>query len=482
MKKGALTVYFSLLLVLLLSLLFTILESSRASCLRGDAMRMSEAAAESMFAEYSRPLLEEYDLLMLDFGYGKEGASKEQVEKRMESYLYQNASNSQKLLGMRMDMLGLTLQAAELEDYRLATDRKGEAFYEEACEYMQEELLLNVGKDLFSFLSAQSASEDSTSSTSEAWEEVEAAQAALDDPSSYGEEASEEFTAEEISKAGQVTEEEKGLLSRVAEMKSKGVLSLLVENPSELSDAVLNSGSLLTERSLEEGTAESSEKCKGSRILFQCYIADKFTDFRSKETEGHALQYEKEYIYAGKKTDLENLEVVATRILALREAANLASLLSDPQKVEEARILAIAIAGVMALPAIFSVIEGGVLMAWAFMDSVSDLQKLFAGDKVSALEMSGKGYGELDYEQYLQILLLGRSKESLVERSMTLIEENIRLKEGYEGFCFDHCLTEAKWKVDWEASPLFLSLFPVNGYSSGFYTFSAEGAFSYSSQ
>ncbi len=184
-------------------------------------------------------------------------------------------------------------------------------------------------------------------------------------------------------------------------------------------------------------------------------------------------------MYAGRQSDRENLEAVAGSILAIRESANLASLLADQQKREEARVLALAITGVLALPGIYAAIEGGILLAWAFLDSISDLQKLFAGEKLSAFELAGNSYGELDYGQYLQILLLTKSKEVLVERSMNLIEENIRKTEGYEGFQLDHCITMAEWNVSWEADAVFLSLFPADGYSDHQYYFLAEGAFSY---
>ncbi len=478
MKKGSLTLYFSLLLLLLLSLLFTILESSRAACLRADAMRMSEAAAESAFAEYCRPLLEEYDLLMLDYGYGQAGATKENTEKRMGYYLYKNTAGEKSGIGSRITMLNLTAQSANLEKYRLATDDQGDAFYEEVCEYMQEQLLLDAGKELLSFLTQEALPEEELKGEEEAWTEAKSAESALNSPESYGDAPSIDFTEEEISRAKQATDEEKGILGRVSEMKGQGILSLLLGEEGEISSAALPEGRLLTERSLEEGNAEGSSG-GGSRILFQAYIEDKFTDFRSAETENHALQYEKEYLYAGRQSDRENLEAVAGSILAIRESANLASLLADQQKREEARVLALAITGVLALPGIYAAIEGGILLAWAFLDSISDLQKLFAGEKLSAFELAGNSYGELDYGQYLQILLLTKSKEVLVERSMNLIEENIRKTEGYEGFQLDHCITMAEWNVSWEADAVFLSLFPAYGYSDHQYYFLAEGTFSY---
>lgn len=478
MKKGSLTLYFSLLLLLLLSLFFTILESSRAACLRADAMRMSEAAAESVFAEYSRPLLEEYDLLMLDYGYGKGEGTKENAEKRMDYYLYQNAAGEKSLGGSRVTMLNLTVRSANLEKYRLATDDQGDAFYEQVCDYMKEELLVDAGKEVLSFLSSQAVPEDQTESQKEAWGEAELAESALSSPESYGDSPTIEFTEEELSKAKQATEEEKGIFSRVSEMKGQGILSLLLGEEGEISAASLPEGDLLTERSLEKGNVEESGG-EGSRILFQCYIEDKFTDFRSKEEADHALQYEKEYLYGGKLSDRENLEAAARSILAIRESANLARLLADQQKREEARILALAITGVLALPGFFAGIEAGILLAWAFLDSIADLQKLFAGEKVSAFELAGNSYGELDYGQYLQLLLLTRSKELLVERCMNLIEQNIRKTEGYEGFQMDHCITEASWNVSWEADAVFLSLFPAYSYLNHRYDFLAEGEFAY---
>ena len=49
-----------------------------------------------------------------------------------------------------------------------------------------------------------------------------------------------------------------------------------------------------------------------------------------------ALQYELEYILAGKNSDIENLRWVAGRLILFREAANAVYLYSDRVKVAEA--------------------------------------------------------------------------------------------------------------------------------------------------
>ncbi|KIR02521.1 hypothetical protein P261_01336 [Lachnospiraceae bacterium TWA4] len=61
-KKASITIFTSLLLVLLLSILCTTLESARISGVRGMAATACNSSAFSLFSEYNNILLEDYEL------------------------------------------------------------------------------------------------------------------------------------------------------------------------------------------------------------------------------------------------------------------------------------------------------------------------------------------------------------------------------------------------------------------------------------
>ncbi|MBQ7505702.1 MAG: hypothetical protein IJT05_00090, partial [Lachnospiraceae bacterium] len=64
------TVFLSLTLMLVASMLFTLAEGARYRCLASFARMDRVLQANSSFAEYDRALMEEYGLLYLDDSYG----------------------------------------------------------------------------------------------------------------------------------------------------------------------------------------------------------------------------------------------------------------------------------------------------------------------------------------------------------------------------------------------------------------------------
>lgn len=66
--KGSITVFATMLLMLVSQFLFTVLEAGRNLTLTNIACMNSEAVAESVFAQYCRPLWDEYHLLAYDAG------------------------------------------------------------------------------------------------------------------------------------------------------------------------------------------------------------------------------------------------------------------------------------------------------------------------------------------------------------------------------------------------------------------------------
>ena len=62
MKKGVMTVYFSLVFMLVMSFLLVLLESDRLYILRTEGERYADMAAEMVFAGYIQPLADYYSL------------------------------------------------------------------------------------------------------------------------------------------------------------------------------------------------------------------------------------------------------------------------------------------------------------------------------------------------------------------------------------------------------------------------------------
>ena len=99
----------------------------------------------SVFGQYDRKLLEEYDLFALDGSMGGGQLNLAKICDNLESYMKPVLKqNSQKL----------ELHQSGLTGYRLLTDECGEVFYQQIVQYMQEtlgsqgvQLLLNKMSD-----------------------------------------------------------------------------------------------------------------------------------------------------------------------------------------------------------------------------------------------------------------------------------------------------------------------------------------------
>lgn len=110
-------------------------------------------------------------------------------------------------------------------------------------------------------------------------------------------------------------------------------------------------------------------------------------DTDSEETMGNAnahptaLDYEVEYLIAGKDSDKANLMGALERLLAVREGLNLLHILSDSQKRSEARKLAMEITGLASASPLILVTTFLVMSVWALGESLMDIRGLLAGKK-----------------------------------------------------------------------------------------------------
>ena len=206
-------------------------------------------------------------------------------------------------------------------------------------------------------------------------------------------------------------------------------------------------------------------------------------DTDSEETMGNAnahptaLDYEVEYLIAGKDSDKANLMGALERLLAVREGLNLLHILSDSQKRSEARKLAMEITGLASASPLILVTTFLVMSVWALGESLMDIRGLLAGKKTPIwkkkedwkLELSallsigenkkvedGGGKRGLSYLSWLKILLLLGNGVTQEYRMMDLIEKNIQL--GQSEFHMRDCLYQSEIWTTVEAKRVFFSL------------------------
>lgn len=143
-ERGSITLFLALILSLLLSLVCTSIESVCMASARTQILNSMDIGLYSVFGQYDRKLLEEYDLFALDGSMGGGQLNLAKICDNLESYMKPVLKqNSQKL----------ELHQSGLTGYRLLTDECGEVFISRLCSICRKllevrvQLLLNKMSD-----------------------------------------------------------------------------------------------------------------------------------------------------------------------------------------------------------------------------------------------------------------------------------------------------------------------------------------------
>lgn len=483
-KRGSITIFFALVLSLLVSLVCTSIESVRMAAARTQILNSVDIGLYSLFGQYDRMLLEDYDLFLLDGSCGGETLDMASVYDKFESYMKPVLrQNSQKL----------SIVQGGFSGYRLLTDENGEVFYQQVVRYMQEtlgsqgiQLLMQRMKERERQTKEAEAMGEQTengnaldSYDSEINSAAEKSQAAAEEQNSQrpgegsgefgdGQTGGEDFASTpEPPKDNPIT-----VIRRIMRM---GLLELVIPGGRGISDNSVSKNRMVSGRKLQKGMpmddALERDGSYPSQLMFQQYLLDKLGNYMEPAIGG--LRYQIEYILGGKDGDLDNLRTVAKKLLLIREGVNFAHLLADGSKRSQAGALATAIASGFLIPPAAVVIEGALLLCWAFAESVLDVRELFAGGKIPLVKNASQWQLSLEnlpylldgldsvrrssddgmtYEDYLQIMLLGVEKETKVKRAMDMVELSVRTVSGREGFCLDHCIAALEMSVDVRAN------------------------------
>ncbi len=267
-------------------------------------------------------------------------------------------------------------------------------------------------------------------------------------------------------KASSGDREKQNLLEQVKRLTEGGLLELVMPE-----GTIISSGTFTAEdmpsQCISAKETDKSGSTKGStlpeQVLINEYCGYYFTNALS--TVSHPIQYELEYLLHGALEDRENLEKTLTELLAVREGMNLIHILSDAQKRNEAKALALIITGAAGLTPLVEITACIIMGIWALGESIQDLRILMAGGKVPLWKQKGDWNTELDnilsmgrgqmpdmntptgqqiseergfsYEQYLKLLLLKEDLQAKHLRMLDLIQMNIRWQEP--GFYIKKC-------------------------------------------
>ena len=474
-KRGSITVFLALILSLVTALVCTGIESVRMAAARTQILNGADIGLYSLFGQFDREMLKDYDLFLLDGSCGQGSLDLASVYDNFSSYMKPVLKqNSQKL----------SVVQGGFSAYRLLTDEEGEPFYNQVVQYMKEtlgsqgvSLLLDKMKDR----KEKTEQAEQAGEQAENGDIIENYDAEMEENNRKNEEALAE--AEKNPEGGELEDGDNvtappqkvvNPISIIRRIRKMGILELVIPGNKGVYDGQVQAGTLLSRREKQKGMPmyepEKTDTSYTSQILFQQYLMEKLGNY-SAPGKG-ALKYQTEYILGGKTGDIENLKSVAGRLLLIREGVNMVHLVSDGTKRAQAAGLASAIASAFLIPPATGVIEAALLLCWAFGESILDVRELFDGGKVPLVkstadwQLSLENLPELlngldsvrrgsedgmSYEDYLQVLLLGVSREEKITRAMDMIELCVREK-GRKNFRMDSCIVAAEVSVDVKAN------------------------------
>ena len=471
MRRGSITVYLSLSLLLLLSLISAGLYSARQAAGRVLLASGTEQALFSVFGQYDRDLLDMYGLLFMDGGYGGSrllpGHLLHEIEGEAE-YILKPAKG---ILSVGRDPVGARLHDQEdsITGYALATDDGGRAFRRQVCEVMQKKL----GPAGLLFLRQRL---DGLQQTVDMQQQ---------DYDTYGEDKAEQYYQEDRQMFGPVympvkeTETEYGTvqeidtdalpqipnpLSTIYDMQTAGVLAAVIPGAWGVSYADVSDMTPVSGRTLQKGMNMAADGWEGSgeQLLLLEYLAENFSCYTSDDEEkGKGLQYEIEYAIGGRLSDRENLQDVLFKLLLIRMATNFLHIMRDMVCRQQTDAAANIISMLVMTPEAAPVISYALKAAWAYGESILDLRNLLDGKKVPLIKdstswqlpfrslifirLTGNSHRHtdengLDYKEYLRILLFLKSADSLTGSLMDLVEWNVRQEKERPDFRLDTCL------------------------------------------
>lgn len=501
---GSITVFASLSLLLVSSFLLTLLEAARVRGLDAYGRMQRTNAMESVFSEYDRDLFEQYGIFLLDGSYGGQSLQFSQINGRLQTVSQKNLRPVIPAQAWRavQNFYQMDASDASVTGYLLATDYDGDPFRKMAAECMKAQYPVELAQKLYENMQsadgAMTKAKQSQSAMDQAQENIEAAKeaqkvaakAAAGGQADGGQQDTPAETAEPAVE---------NPIEVVKAVKKRDILALVLPPGRQISAKEIQGKQTLEHRPLLQGN-EAWQKSDGwyETVLYHQFLQTRYASYGDTGSGTGALDYELEYIQAGKKSDRENLKSVVRQLLLLREGVNFMYLQTDAAKQEEAYGVASAIAASFGIAPAVGLIAQGILAAWAYVESILDVRTLLAGGKVAWIKTaeswnsSLSGLGGLlagstrakeqpdgeDYRGYLQKLLWLKSERSLNYRAMDLLEFRAGVG-GTTQIRMDAMILTLQADISYEAEPLFSELVTIRDLKVERWEFTESVSYSY---
>lgn len=485
--------FLTMIFLLIFSLVGVAYDSARISAAKGYIKVAGDSAACTVFGNYDQELLTEYGL----FGYGGyDGISTGDLNREFLDILEENLRTfyrNRDTVGI--DIYRLKNVHSSAENVRYLTDE--EIFYSQIGLFLKKNAISKVADTVTGKIGQK---------TSESGLEEKLNLAAQYESGEYedaGKEQQEERPEKKSEDSIQKDTAGGNPLEAFSHMVRDGVLGMVCREETLSDREIISRGDGARESrasdSSSEGAAdylkhflggenlpeESSHIVKGkNKMLLLAYDRAVCPSYPSREKEG--IAYAMEYLAVGKREEKSNLAAVVNRLLAVRTLLNFTYAASDPVLQEKSLATATAIAGFTGLAPVITGVQYTILLILSFQEGCVDVAALLDGKSVPVMKNSsnfkmryeeiclgsgslfqkkatayrkeGAGNGlYISYDEYLTALLLAVDEDTLRERTLDVIQQNLRDKYN-QSFCIDDCICESSYRITYEIDYIFKSL------------------------
>lgn len=495
-SQGSITVFMTFMFVLFLGLTGTVIEHARVLSSDGMVRVSGNSAAMTVFGDYNRELYQDYGLYAYS---GISGNSLTQLEASFQRIITDNLREiPENAIQEYASLYRIGNIQASVTNAEYLTSQN--YFYDQIKAYNKYRAIENLSSKVIEKLPGKGENagiEEKLSMTNDyekgkydKTEEEGGQTERIENPSGAKDEAGGNplKTFASMMRDGilhLVCDEDKLKEGKIEPVETQGDVVVSAKNTSNemgaadyLSDSLGEDTTLPDFSSMAQGADKIALLSYGNAV-FSSYCTD-----RKRTT-----QYGKEYLIAGKTEEKDNLAFVVNRILAIRTILNFAYVAKEPVLQEKSLVTATVLAGIIGIPAVVKAVQYTILLILAYQESCVDViglmedrtvpvmktaenfkmkyEEICMGSK-SLFKKKAAGYPKsskgvvtsgIDYEQYLYLFMLTVSQKELENRTMDLIQYDLRNKYN-QAFSIQECICKATYEIQYEVPFLFAFSFP----------------------
>ena len=493
---GYITLYLTLTIAAALSLYIVLIRGARLSAAKMQLESVCRISENASLAEFHQALHSRYDLFFVDTSYGGAGGGNEVLGQHLRTYMEKNCERKTVMpLSGKRDWTSMEIGDVRVTGARYACDQNGRAVREQVYAYMSADPAGTLAAEFLSCadqwrgleVSGREWKDETEKREKELKRSLKRKREERRQENVEKEENEEEVTSEEREAASGEPSEAEEMVDQMESFQFLPILMQVFGSLEGLSEEKIRAEDCLSRRSVHLGTGMTAKNAHGfpmaDEVIFDRYILEK-TGSCTEPIEDGRLRYQQEYILCGKASDRENLEGIAGRLLLIREASNCAYLFHDTEKMGKVNLVAAAVSLILFNPELEKEISDALALAWSYLESVPDVRTLMTGGKVplvktdeswqtglhelltplEAIRDRDSGTG-LSYTEYLQGLLFLEGRTVKTQRTMDIMEMDIRRITGNNAFRMDLCMDEFGMHAEVKACGKAFTYDGENGYN-----------------